>query len=49
VNRFGLHYVVGVYNLANWKYALPVTPNFLSRTMPQNGRTFLLSVTGAYP
>jgi outer membrane receptor protein involved in Fe transport len=49
VSRFGLRYTVGVYNLAGWHYAYPVTETFLGRTMPQNGRTFLLDVMGTYP
>ena len=49
VNRFGIRYTLGVYNLTGWHYALPVTENFLSRTMPQNGRTFLLDVMTAVP
>ncbi len=48
-SRIGLRYTLGVYNLTGWKYALPVTENFLSRTMPQNGRTFLLDLMGTYP
>lgn len=49
VRRFGLRYVVGVYNLADWRHELPVDDGFLSRTMPQNGRTFLLDLVGTYP
>jgi outer membrane receptor protein involved in Fe transport len=49
VSRFGIRYTLGVYNLAGWHYALPVTENFLGRTMPQNGRTFLFDVSGTYP
>jgi outer membrane receptor protein involved in Fe transport len=49
VSRLGLRYTVGVYNLAGWRYQLPVTETFLSRTLPQGGRTFLLDVTGTYP
>jgi outer membrane receptor for ferrienterochelin and colicin len=49
VSRFGIRYTLGVYNFTGWKYAYPVTENFLSRTMPQNGRTFLLDVMWTYP
>jgi len=49
VSRLGIRYAVGVYNLTGWRYPLPVTGTFLSRTLPQNGRTFLLDVTGTYP
>ena len=40
----GLRYVLGVYNLADWRYEVPVDSTFASRTMPQNGRRFLLNV-----
>jgi outer membrane receptor protein involved in Fe transport len=49
VKPIGLRYVVGVYNVANFKYALPVTESFASRVMPQNGRTFLVDLLGTYP
>jgi hypothetical protein len=49
VKLFGLRYVIGVYNLANFKTALPVTESFASRVMPQNGRTFLVDLLGTYP
>ncbi len=46
---FGMHYVVGVYNLFDWQYELPVTETFASRTILQNGRTFLAELSLAYP
>jgi outer membrane receptor protein involved in Fe transport len=49
VHLFGLHYVVGVYNIIDWIYELPVTDTFASRTLPQNGRTFMLDLSMAYP
>ncbi len=48
-SKLGLRYTLGLYNLTGWHYALPVTENFLSRTMPQNGRTFLLDLLGTLP
>jgi outer membrane receptor protein involved in Fe transport len=49
VSKFGLHYVFGVYNLFDWKYAVPVSTTYASRTMPQNGRTFLADIDLSYP
>lgn len=46
---FGLHYVVGVYNVFDWQLELPVTDTFASRTILQNGRTFLAELSLAYP
>jgi outer membrane receptor protein involved in Fe transport len=44
VNEFGLRYAVGVYNLFDYRLALPAAP-YASRTIPQEGRTFMLSLT----
>lgn len=44
VSDIGLRYSVGVYNVFDWQYPLPVLP-FPARTMPQPGRSFLLSLT----
>ncbi|MBK9259921.1 MAG: TonB-dependent receptor plug domain-containing protein [Polyangiaceae bacterium] len=49
MKSFGLRYVVGLYNLTDRRYAVPVTGTFPSRTMPQNGRTFLVDLTGTFP
>ena len=49
VSRFGLRYVVGVYNLFDWTYALPVANTYATATMPQNGRTFLADIEIEYP
>jgi outer membrane receptor protein involved in Fe transport len=43
-NRFGMHYALGVYNLFDWRYDLPVSAEFTQRSIEQNGRTFLASV-----
>ena len=45
---YGLHYTVGVYNLADVRWQVPVSTTFASPTMPQNGRTFLLDVVGTF-
>ena len=44
-DRWGLHYALGVYNAADWHYALPLSSEFTSLTMPQDGRTFLASAS----
>ncbi|MFT3765307.1 MAG: TonB-dependent receptor [Minicystis sp.] len=49
VRAVGLHYTVGVYNIADFRAQFPVTETFLSRTMTQNGRTFLIDATVTYP
>jgi outer membrane receptor protein involved in Fe transport len=49
IRQFGLRYTFGVYNLIGWRYEYPVTENFLSHTMPQNGRTFLFNLQFTYP
>ena len=46
---FGLRYTVGVYNVTDWRFEIPVTETFASRTIPQNGRTFLLDVLATFP
>jgi outer membrane receptor for ferrienterochelin and colicin len=40
----GIRYVVGVYNLGDWHYEVATDSTFASRTMPQNGRRFLLDL-----
>jgi outer membrane receptor protein involved in Fe transport len=49
VKRFGVQYVLGVYNVGDARYAYPVADTYLSRTMPQNGRTFLADIKVTYP
>jgi len=44
IAKHGLRYAAGVYNLFNWQYALPAAP-YAANVMPQNGRSFILSVT----
>ncbi|MFT3772704.1 MAG: TonB-dependent receptor [Minicystis sp.] len=46
---YGLRYTVGVYNIAGWRNEVPVSNSFAGRTMPQNGRTFLVDLTATYP
>jgi outer membrane receptor protein involved in Fe transport len=49
LRRFGLRYAVGIYNVGDFKWSTPVTPSFLSRTIEQNGRTFLADLMLTYP
>jgi outer membrane receptor protein involved in Fe transport len=44
IARHGLRYAAGVYNLFNWQVSLPALP-FASNLMPQNGRSFMFSLT----
>jgi outer membrane receptor for ferrienterochelin and colicin len=46
--RLGLGYSLGVYNLADWRYSLPVSAEFSQRVIVQNGRTFLASLDVAF-
>jgi outer membrane receptor protein involved in Fe transport len=49
VRDIGVRYVLGVYNLADRRYEIPVTGNFQTRTLPQNGRTLLLDAIWNWP
>jgi outer membrane receptor protein involved in Fe transport len=42
-SHWGLNWAVGVYNAFDWRYSLPVSAEFVQRTVRQNGRTFLAS------
>jgi len=44
IARHGVRYAAGVYNLFNWQYALPAVP-YATNLMPQNGRSFIFSLT----
>jgi outer membrane receptor protein involved in Fe transport len=46
--RYGFSWAAGVYNAFDWRYALPVSAEFIQRTIPQDGRTFLLSADLAF-
>ncbi|MBK8256110.1 MAG: TonB-dependent receptor [Polyangiaceae bacterium] len=49
IREIGVRYVVGVYNIADRRYQVPVASAFSSRTMPQNGRTFLIDAMWTWP
>lgn len=46
VQRYGVRYAVGAYNVFDWRYAVPLSREYSDRltAMPQNGRTLLLTV-----
>jgi outer membrane receptor protein involved in Fe transport len=48
VERFGIRYSVGIYNVFDWRYSLPVNEVFSHRFSPQPGRTFLLNVGAGF-
>ncbi len=48
VRQYGLGYALGVYNLFDWRYDLPVGDMFYDPKMPQRGRTFLASLDVAF-
>lgn len=47
-DRWGVRYSVGVYNVTDWRFALPVSNEFTQRTIVQNGRTFIASADFAF-
>lgn len=47
IEEFGVRYALGVYNMFDWTLYLPVDP-FVSRTMPQQGRSFLANISVEY-
>lgn len=49
VREVGVRYVVGLYNIADRRAQTPVATSFPSRTMPQNGRTFLVDAMWTWP
>jgi outer membrane receptor protein involved in Fe transport len=46
--RYGISYAVGVYNLFDWRYRLPLSSEFSQRRLVQNGRTALASLKVAF-
>jgi hypothetical protein len=49
VRDVGVRYVVGVYNIADRRYEIPVSDTFATRTLPHNGRTFLVDALWTWP
>jgi outer membrane receptor protein involved in Fe transport len=48
IDRMGLRYNLGVYNALDWKYQIVPSGEFRQRTLVQNGRTLLASVTVSF-
>lgn len=48
VPAFGLRYAAGIYNVFNWEYSVPVAGAFDFPTVPQAGRTFMLSASATF-
>jgi outer membrane receptor protein involved in Fe transport len=44
VTESGAFYNLGLYNFMDWRLAMPVSGNFATPTMPQSGRSLLLTV-----
>jgi outer membrane receptor for ferrienterochelin and colicin len=42
--RYNVGYAFGVYNAFDWRYSVPVSSEFMQRSVEQNGRTFLASL-----
>ncbi len=47
-SHWGFRWAAGVYNAFDWRYSLPASAEFLQRTIPQSGRTFLLSADARF-
>ena len=47
-DRWGLRYSVGAYNVTGFRYSVPVSDEFTQVTIPQRGRTFLVSLDKAF-
>jgi outer membrane receptor protein involved in Fe transport len=43
--RWGLSYAFGVYNAFDWRWSVPVSPEFTQTTIAQDGRTFLATAS----
>jgi len=48
VEKLGVRYAVGAYNVMDWGYAAPPSVEFAQRVIPQPGRSFLASVTATF-
>lgn len=49
IRKFGVGYVLGVYNIADQRYDYINAASYLSKLSRQNGRTVLLNVSVQYP
>ncbi|HSQ62611.1 MAG TPA: hypothetical protein VLM85_05335, partial [Polyangiaceae bacterium] len=48
VEKLGVRYAVGAYNVMDWQYQAIPSVEFAQRVIPQNGRTFLASVATSF-
>jgi outer membrane receptor protein involved in Fe transport len=48
IERLGVQYAVGAYNVMDWQYQSVPSVEFPERVIPQNGRTFLASVGASF-
>ncbi len=48
VTRLGLRYSFGVYNVLDWRWDVPVTDTFASRTIQQPGRNFAVHLQASF-
>ena len=46
--RLGFFYAFGMYNAFDWRWSVPVSPEFLQTTIPQSGRTFLATASKVF-
>jgi outer membrane receptor protein involved in Fe transport len=46
--RLGVFYAFGVYNAFDWRWSVPVSPEYLQTTIPQSGRTFLATASKVF-
>ena len=44
IERMGIRYAVGAYNVLGWQYDTVPSGEFIQRTITQPGRSFLASV-----
>jgi outer membrane receptor protein involved in Fe transport len=49
VKKFGVAYVIGMYNVFDARFAYPVAETSASQSLLQNGRTFLADLKVTYP
>ncbi len=48
VEKLGVRYAVGAYNMMDWRYQAVPSVEFAQRVIPQPGRTFLASVSATF-
>jgi len=48
IERLGVRYAVGAYNVMDWQYQAVPSVEFPERLIPQQGRTFLASISASF-